>query len=727
MPPRHLRPKDEGVDGSDTGSDAKGKRKAISSACIPCRKRKSKCDGGVPSCSTCMAVYRTDCFYDADSDHRRKGALKRDIKTLQQQNNALDVIVASLRKLPKEESIALLDDLRNDIDYDVLASSLRGNVRLPQSYAPQTLEADLAQQMAEATPTSTTFENMPYASIQKPNDPPTLQTQLLSPQATLGESPVTWFRSPKDPEFIDHLLNLYFTWIHPFHTFFPREHFLHDMGRGRTDFCSPLLVNAVMSFACHYSDRALALTDPHDSNTAGDAFFAEAKRLVDNAEKSCLTTIQALAIMSLRECSAGRDSRGYRFAGRAVRMALELGLHLSVMGTNLRSPEAEVRKITFWGIFNLETLYSVSFGRLSQLPRTAADIQKPSPQERGEHSTWKPYEDTNVILTSGSEQAAQPTLFIETYSKLSEIASDMTTSFYAPQERFTSRRLAATYAQYQDWYRELPDTFLLENTSLPHVLVLHMYYYACVLHLFRPYIKLDLRSSNLFPRETCTLCANEISALMNALRAMYGLRRISLGVTSLLLSASTIHLLNLPSEQATAHLAQGFQDFQAMAVNHQFAGRCVDIIRSLAIKWQITLPDGAGAPNMALRSPDQKLGTATSPSSAFFAATIPRGDSGDGGTQSRSSTNSSANHHESPLAPPQQLTLPLDPAQSQEFWTPFPAQGMPTPNYEHRSMMFGGPDDKGPQWMMGMEQGRHHSAPGGLDQNMSGMGQWSWQ
>lgn len=217
---------------------------------------------------------------------------------------------------------------------------------------------------------------------------------------------------------------------------------------------------------------------------------------------------------------------------------------------------------------------------------------------------------------------------------------------------------------------------------------------------------------------------------MNALRAMYGLRRISLGVTSLLLSASTIHLLNLPSEQATAHLTQGFQDFQAMAVNHQFAGRCVDIIRSLAIKWQITLPDGAGAPNMAFRNPDQKPGSSTtSPTSAFFAASIPRGDSGGRGTQSSSSTTSSATHQESPFAPPQQLSpFPLDPAQSQEFWTPFPAQGMPTPNYEHGSMMFGGSYDKGSQWMMGgMEQARHNSAPGELDQSMGGMGQWSWQ
>lgn len=71
--------------------------------------------------------------------------------------------------------------------------------------------------------------------------------------------------------------------------------------------------------------------------------------------------------------------------------------------------------------------------------------------------------------------------FKDQLSKLSELASDMVNTFYAPRERFTSRRLAATYAQYQSWYQNMPDVFRLENTSLPHVLVLHMYYYGCVL------------------------------------------------------------------------------------------------------------------------------------------------------------------------------------------------------------------------------------------------------
>jgi hypothetical protein len=45
MPPRTLRPKDEPgtSEDQDTASDARlSKRKAVSSACLPCRKRKSK-------------------------------------------------------------------------------------------------------------------------------------------------------------------------------------------------------------------------------------------------------------------------------------------------------------------------------------------------------------------------------------------------------------------------------------------------------------------------------------------------------------------------------------------------------------------------------------------------------------------------------------------------------------------------------------------------------------
>jgi len=79
--------------------------------------------------------------------------------------------------------------------------------------------------------------------------------------------------------------------------------------------------------------------------------------------------------------------------------------------------------------------------------------------------------------------------------------------------------------------------------------------------LFRPFMKLDLSDIGLYPRELATYCATEISKLMNALRGMYGLRRTSLAVSSFVLSASTVHLMNLPSQGAAVQLTQAMRKF----------------------------------------------------------------------------------------------------------------------------------------------------------------------
>ena len=224
-------------------------------------------------------------------------------------------------------------------------------MRLPPNYAPQTLEADFAQQIT--TPTSATFENASFTPSLSRNDS---GEDSIPYQSSVSSEPSTpWFVKPQDAEFVEHLLSLYQCWVHPFYAFVSWDHFLHDMGRGRTDYCSALLVNAMLSFACHYSDRPLARTDPTNAETAGNHFYAEAKRILDSIDRPSLTTVQALGIMSLRETSAGRDSNGYQLAGRCVRMAIELGLHLSVVKNGMRSTEGEVQKVTFWAVFNLET------------------------------------------------------------------------------------------------------------------------------------------------------------------------------------------------------------------------------------------------------------------------------------------------------------------------------------------------------------------------------------
>ena len=419
--------------------------------------------------------------------------MKRDIQSLQEQNDALDVIVASLRSLPEEEAISVFHSLRSDTSPETLANALRNNVRLPPSFAPQTLEADITRRIS---PSSLVAK----ADIKRLDIPGHSSSEATSDSsnATPVDTSTIWFKAPQEAEFVEHLLNLYFCWVHPYYQFFSHAHFINDMSRGRTEFCSAMLINALLSIACQYSDRPTARTDDNTPSTAGNYFFAEAKRLLDKTDIPSLTTVQALGLMSVREASQGRDSSGYQYAGRCVRMALEMGLHLSVTGNGMRPSEAEVRRVTFWGVFNLETfvsfsvrlmlstltegsMCSVGFGRLSQLPRAAADIQKPAILDRIDSQIWRPYEDANLVTSPSAEQLSRSMLFTNQLSKLCELANDMVNTFYAPRDQFTSRGLANAYAMFQNWYQNLPDAFRLANTTLPHVMVLHMYYYACVL------------------------------------------------------------------------------------------------------------------------------------------------------------------------------------------------------------------------------------------------------
>ena len=65
-----------------------------------------------------------------------------------------------------------------------------------------------------------------------------------------------------------------------------------------------------------------------------------------------------------------------------------------------------------------------------------------------------------------------PTTFMRAMSSLSEIVNDTVFMFYAPRERFTSRKLLDFYARYTRWFNNLPDKLKLREVSTPQVLLL---------------------------------------------------------------------------------------------------------------------------------------------------------------------------------------------------------------------------------------------------------------
>ena len=171
----------------------------------------------------------------------------------------------------------------------------------------------------------------------------------------------SWTRATSRDDLVDHFLGLYFCWEYPTFASLSKEHFMVDFRRGRPIFSSSLLVNAILALGARFSDLPIeGRKEPHDPRTAGQPFFDEAKRLLGEEETPSLTTIQALALMSLRQASCGNDASSWHYARQSMRMAIDLDLHcdhsISAMSldTTISQAEREVRAATFWGCFNLE-------------------------------------------------------------------------------------------------------------------------------------------------------------------------------------------------------------------------------------------------------------------------------------------------------------------------------------------------------------------------------------
>ena len=77
---------------------------------------------------------------------------------------------------------------------------------------------------------------------------------------------------------------------------------------------------------------------------------------------------------------------------------------------------------------------------------------------------------------------------------------------------------------------------------------------------------------------------------MGKYRQTYGLRRVPLVSTHILLSISIIHLLNLPNPSSAQDLALSITCLRGITANHLCALRSLRIVMALSKQWNIQLP-----------------------------------------------------------------------------------------------------------------------------------------
>ncbi|KUJ06547.1 uncharacterized protein LY89DRAFT_726432 [Mollisia scopiformis] len=610
---------------SSSSAAAAAKRRCISSACMPCRKRKSKCDGEKPRCGACRDVYRVECRFDIDADHRRKGALKRDISELTERVEGIGAVLDAIRAGSEADVDDIVQLIRSNPDQShenmaemIRAMALNKHSDPPPVEPPSSLEGQLLMDFHGKASTDKSGVSSHYGHTSNFS----LQDQVQN-RAMTAEQVETWTTVTSDTNLINDIMESYFAWIHPIYLIFSEEIFHHGMRDRKPKYCTPLLVNAILALGCHYSDRPETRASP----PIGERFFTEAKRLLAEDDNTpALTIVQALGLMSLREAISSHDSSGRRYAAQMMSMAVELGLHIShtaQSGSKLTLSEIEARKVTFWGCFVLEQIWSVCVGRIPTLPRTAVRLEKPTLTASLENTLWRPHGFPEQDVARLTQPSLKYSILLQC-SVLVEIVDDILRSFYAPRDRITSRKLQMFHEQLQDWYRKLPPGLAIrkEGPTLPQVITLHIFYNNCIIQTFRPFLKVSFVQGSETPRQICTASANTISQLLDLYKKTYGHRMSVFVNTHCVMSAAIIHLVNICSHPGTSlpetenHLAESIRAMHEMTQKITMAGRYTPIIMELIHKWCKVIPprvqeamDEVSIPNLGTPDPTTTNGS----------------------------------------------------------------------------------------------------------------------
>ncbi|KAL5341558.1 nitrogen assimilation transcription factor nirA [Aspergillus crustosus] len=619
-----LQTKSSKTQGPKTDNAPSSKRRCVSTACIACRRRKSKCDGNLPSCAACSSVYHTTCVYDPNSDHRRKGVYKKDTDTLRTKNSTLLTLIQALLNYEEEDAFDLVRQIRSCDSLEDVAQSLIDQEKRPSIISADAaipeddnltqtdqFESELAGKMSNLVldgsrkfigGTSNLIFLPPGSELNEFN--PHLDNQQFD--GDFDGSVTQWTTVTNDEQLISHLMTMYFTWHYPFFTTLSRELFYRDYVRGvPSQYCSSLLVNTMLALGCHFSSWPGAREDSENSATAGDHFFKEAKRLIlenDELVNSKLCTVQALALMSVREAGCGREGKGWVYSGMSFRMAFDLGLNLessSLVTRDLEEEEVDARRITFWGCFLFDKCWSNYLGRQPQFTTANTSAANVDILPNEESVLWSPYTDTGP-----SREYTQPSrtrAVAHHISQLCRISGDLLVFFYdlTPKKESTSKqvelkKLSEIHTRLEAWKKGLPKELEPREGQLPQALLMHMFYQLLLIHLYRPFLKYTRSTSPLpqhvSPRKLCTQASAAISKLLRLYKRTYGLKQICNIAVYIAHTALTIHLLNLPERNAQRDVIHGLRHLEEMGEFWLCARRTLRILDISASKWQVQLP-----------------------------------------------------------------------------------------------------------------------------------------
>ncbi|MCJ1379996.1 hypothetical protein MMC17_003099 [Xylographa soralifera] len=383
-----------------------------------------------------------------------------------------------------ESGYSYIEQIIHALSYDANGEDIINRLRNGQSYQSiahslgQPSNASLAG-LADLSPTSQ--RNFSLAITDYDKDA-TKERSMMTGPFDGGE----WTTVTTDQTLINHLLMLYFTWVHPVHMLFSRPHFMASFVNRVDIYCTSALVNAICAMACHLFDTSSDESFPADLDPKdlGENFMKEARALVRDAPAEKLAIVQTYAVMFLVDLSSGKgaNSTSYiRLAADSIDERIESGY------------SSQAAEMTRWGIYALSVDWAQFTFQVPTLYQIPSSLNLPDYSFNKDTSPWQLYR--HLKDSSEPEQASYITHSSSAHAKLLRIIHDTLALFYHGHERtVTAKDLIEQYTRYITWKDELPDEISMKDETtqaLPHVIAIHVQYQTALIQLFRPVLGLS--------------------------------------------------------------------------------------------------------------------------------------------------------------------------------------------------------------------------------------------
>ncbi|KAI2630840.1 hypothetical protein GGR54DRAFT_584396 [Hypoxylon sp. NC1633] len=298
-----------------------------------------------------------------------------------------------------------------------------------------------------------------------------------------------WTSVPVTNELAASLVSLYLEIDHPWCPLFDADLFLNDCVDGTNHFCSPLLVNSLLGWAC----QSYATYQPEAATLVG-AFETEAERLW-GLEKytNTLTAAAAAQLLNNLSASRGRDE----FASQCLEEGIQMGKRMGLFGVGSETASAltwldhhqdwlRAACHTSWGIFSYACMRSLHLHR--------AEIETPPllPMPK-EYFETHGYPNYAFSRTRGPVSTRVGEIF-KAMCKFNLIVHDVIWNYYGksdavPAARATTEFAERTYQRLFEWARSLPLELARGRRNRHSTLMLHLYFHCTVMELFWPFLQ----------------------------------------------------------------------------------------------------------------------------------------------------------------------------------------------------------------------------------------------